>query len=272
MRSAKSVCERPSDLVIIFLVAAAVFRNFIFSPEWPASGDIMGYISREYLYGKDFRWLFVWRPNSFGYVEGVTLMDFFFMVLHFVAGNAATTAKVFAFSTFILAGFSMYAFGYHYSKKTLAALAGSLIYVLNPVYLTQLTEAHLDIMFSYALIPLIFLLLDKALETGKTRHAIATAVLVSIMVLGFHPQAVLIYGSFLLLFLVIKLIPLHGFGLSLRDMKRYAKSIFTIGLVVLPLSASVWVPFVFNVRAPLPVVCVQSRCTGRYLHIRIQDF
>jgi hypothetical protein len=210
----------------------------------------MGYISREYLYGKDFRWLFVWRPNSFGYVEGVTLMDSFFMVLHFVAGNAATTAKIFAFSTFILAGFSMYAFGYHYSKKTLAALAGSLIYILNPVYLTQLTEAHLDIMFSYALIPLIFLLLDKALETGKTRHAIATAVLVSIMVLGFHPQAVLIYGSFLLLFLVIRLIPLHGFGLSSKNIKRHAKSIFTIGLVVLPLSALVWVPFVFNVRAP----------------------
>ncbi len=77
----------------------------------------MGFISREYLYGRDFRWLFVWRPNSFGYAEGVNLLDFFFMLLHFVAGNAVTTAKVFAFSSFIFAGFSMYAFGYCYSKK-----------------------------------------------------------------------------------------------------------------------------------------------------------
>jgi hypothetical protein len=210
----------------------------------------MGSISREYLYGSNFRWLFVWRPNSFGYAEGVNLLDFFFMILHFFAGNAVTTAKVFAFSSFILAGFSMYAFGYYYSKKNLAALAGSLIYILNPVYLAQLTEAHLDIMFGYALIPLIFLYLDKALETGKARLAIIAGVLVSIMVLGFLPQTALIYGSFLLLFVVVKFVPLHGFGFSSKNIKRYAKPILIIGLVVLPLSAFVWVPFVFSVRAP----------------------
>jgi hypothetical protein len=238
------------DLIIIFLVATIVFRNFIFSPEWPAGGDIMGFISREYLYGRNFRWLFVWRPNSFGYVEGVNLLDFFFMILHFVAGNAVTTAKVFAFSSFILAGFSMYAFGYYYSKKNLAALAGSLIYILNPVYLSQLTEAHLDIMFSYALIPLIFLFLDKALETGKARLAIVAGVLVSVMIVGFVPQTAVIYGSFLLLFVVIKFMPLHGFGVSSKNIKRYAKPTLIIGLVVLPLSAFMWVPFAFSVRAP----------------------
>jgi hypothetical protein len=210
----------------------------------------MGFISREYLYGRDFRWLFVWRPNSFGYAEGVNLLDFFFMILHFVAGNAVTTAKVFAFSSFILAGFSMYAFGYYYSKKNLAALAGSLIYILNPVYLSQLTEAHLDIMFSYALIPLIFLFLDKALETRKAKLAIVAGVLISIMILGFLPQTAVIYGSFLLLFVIIKFLPLQGFGLSSKNSKRYAKQMLIIGLVVLPLSASMWVPFVFSVRAP----------------------
>ncbi len=210
----------------------------------------MGFISREYLYGRSLRWLFVWRPNSFGYAEGINLMDFFYMILRFVAGNAVTTAKAFAFSTFILAGFSMYAFGYNYSKKNLAALAGSLIYILNPVYLSQLTEAHLDIMFSYALIPLIFLFLDKALETGKTKLAIVAGVLISIMVWGFLPQTAVIYGSFLLLFVIIKVLPLHGFELSFKNSKRYTKQILIIGLVVIPLSASMWVPFVFSVRAP----------------------
>jgi hypothetical protein len=223
------------NLTIIFLVATVIFRNWIFSPEWPAGGDILGFISREYLYGTNLRWLFVWRPNSLGYAEGINLMDFFFMIVRFVAGNAVTTAKAFAFSSFILAGFSMYAFGYNYSKKNLAAMAGSLIYILNPVYLSQLTEAHLDIMFGYALIPLIFLFLDKAFETGKTKLAIVAGVLVSIMVWGFLPQTAVIYGSFLLLFVIIKFLPLHGFGLSSKNSKRYAKQILIIGLVVLPL-------------------------------------
>ena len=54
-------------LAIILVVTIIVFRNWIFSPRLPAGGDVLGYISREYLYWKDYRWLFVWRPNSFGY-------------------------------------------------------------------------------------------------------------------------------------------------------------------------------------------------------------
>ena len=238
------------DFTIILAVTIVVFRNWIFSPQWPAGGDMLGYISREYLYWKDSKWLFVWRPNSFGYPEGINLMDFLFMLLRFVAENAANTAKIFAISSFALAGFTMYTFGYHCTKKNLPALAGSLIYILNGQFLTQLTEAHLDIMFSYAVAPLIFLFLDRALDTGNMKDIVASSILFGIMLTGFHPEMILIYGIFLGLFVMINLLRRHK-SLRLRDSVKFRlKTLVSICALVALVSAFFWLPFLFNAKAP----------------------
>jgi hypothetical protein len=238
------------DLAIIFAVTIIVFRNWILSPQWPAGGDVLGYISREYLYGKDYKWLFVWRPNSFGYPEGINLLDFFFMLLRSVAGNAANTAKIFALSSFALAGFAMYAFGYHVTRRKLPALAGSFIYILNGQFLTQLTEAHLDIMFSYAVAPFIFLFLDRALENGNIKDIVASSILFAIMLTGFHPEMTLIYGAFLGLFVIINLFRQKG-TLRFRDSIKFRlKTLISIGVLVAVFSACFWTPLLFNLKAP----------------------
>jgi hypothetical protein len=234
---------------IILAVTTIVFRNWIFSPQWPASGDIMGYISREYLYWRDYRWLLVWRPNSFGYPEGIDLKDFFFMLLRFVSGNAANTAKVFGILSFALAGFAMYAFGYHCTKKNLAALAGSLVYLLNGQFLTQLTEAHLDIMFSYAVIPFIFLFLDRALETGNIKDIIASSILIGVMLTGFEPEMLYIYGVFLGLFVIINLLRPQKSMRFRESIKLRLKALISIAVLATIISACFWIPFLFNVKA-----------------------
>jgi hypothetical protein len=237
------------DLAIILLIAVVVFRNFIFTQGWPAGGDVLGWISREYLYGRDFRWLFVWRPNSFGYAEGITLMDFFLLLTHLVGGNALNTVKIFAFSSFTLAGFTMYAFGYYYTRKNLAALAGSLVYILNQWLLSQMTEAHVDIMFSYAMAPLVFLFFDKALQTRKLMDILISSLLFMIVLTSFHPQAIFIYGIFLGLFLIINFLRPRQ-SRRLRDIaKQYSKTLGIMCIFTAMLSAYVWMPLLFNVRA-----------------------
>ena len=237
-------------LAIILVVTIIVFRNWIFSPQWPAGSDVLGYISREYLYGKDYKWLFVWRPNSFGYPEGVNLLDFFFMLLRFVAGSAANTAKIFALSSFAFAGFAMYAFGYHCTRRNLPALAGSFVYILNGQFLTQLTEAHLDIMFSYAVAPIIFLFLDRALETGGIKDIVASSILFGIMLTGFNPQVMYIYAPFLGLFVIINLLRPKG-SLRFRDNVKFRlKILIIVCALATVLSACFWMPLLFNVKAP----------------------
>lgn len=235
-------------LAIIFLTALIGFRSFVFSQEWPAGGDVLSHISREYL-EKDYRWLFTWRDKSFGYVEGINLMDLFFALLNFVSGNAPTTAKVFAFLSYVTAGFAMYAFGYHYTRKNIPALAGSLIYILNPWIFSQLTEAHLDILFSYALAPTIFLFLDRALTTRSAKDVLTSSFLFAIMLTSFHQHAIFIYTCFLGLFAVILALS-PKLGSSFRgNIKHSLKTLLKIGILGLALSAFVWMPLLFNVRA-----------------------
>jgi len=228
-------------LAIIISVAVLGFRRFLFSPEWPAGGDIWSHISRQYL-AKDFRWLFTWRDQSFGYVEGINLMDSFFLVADFVVGNAANAAKIFAFFSYVLAGFSMYAFGYRYTGKSSAALAGSLVYILNQWLFTQLTEGHLDILFSYALAPIVFMFFDRALATGRMKYILASSVLFAIMLTSFHPQAIFIYCCFLALFAVLELLRPR------RPRRRLLRSLVALSTLALGLSALVWIPALLNVR------------------------
>ena len=238
-----------SGIIVILLVSLAVFRNFILSLDWPASGDIVGWISREYLYGRDNKWVFVWRPQSFGFVEGINIMDVFLMLLGFITASAPNTAKVFAFSSFSFAGFAMYAFGYHYTRRNLAALAGSLIFILNQWYLTQLTEMHLDLMFSYALAPLIFLFFDRVIETRKIRDVLVCSFLLSIMLTSFHPQAIFVYGVFLAFFFIVKLFrPRESVGFR-SNIKSLLRPLTVLSVLVIMMSACMWIPLVFSVGA-----------------------
>ena len=70
------------DFIVIVLIGLLVFRNFLFSCYWPAGGDILGWISRVYLFGHDLRWTYTWRPHSFGFPENIHLIDFFCMLLY----------------------------------------------------------------------------------------------------------------------------------------------------------------------------------------------
>ena len=238
------------DFSIITVLAIIIFRNFILSGDWPGGGDTLGWVAREYLFGHDLRWLNLWRPFSFGFVEGINSMDFFLMLINIITQNGATTVKVFMFSTFIAAGFSMYAFAHHYTHNKLAALSAALVYILNQWFFTQLTEGHIGILFGYALAPLLFLLLNRALKYGRLKDLTIFAVALSICLTGLNPISVVIYMSFLAMFTVFYLlIPQNDFHFWNRT-KRLLKVIVFSGAIFLFLSAFYIIPFVYNSRAP----------------------
>lgn len=238
------------NFTVLVLISIAIFRNFLFSQEWPGGGDVMGFISRAYLYGKDFRWLYMWRPYSFGFVENINAMDFFLMITFWIFRDPSWTVKVFMFLSYIIAAFSMYLFAYKYINKHVAALSASLIYVLNQWLFSQLTEAHVGIIFSYALAPLLFILFDNAFKTGKSKDIIFLSVGLSLFVTGFHPECIVIYGVFLVIFAFFFL-----FFPSKRE--KFKKRLYctlkvsTLSfLLAFLLSAFFLFPFLANVRAP----------------------
>ena len=237
------------NFAILTLVSISIFRNFLFSVEWPGGGDVMGFISRAYIYGRDFRWLYIWRQYSFGFVEGINFMDFFLMILYWIFKDPSWTVKVFMFLSYLTAALTMYFFAYRYTHKHVAAFSASLIYVLNQWLFSQLTEAHVDIVYSYALAPLIFLLLDNALKTAKFRDIALSSLGLSLFITSFHPECIIIYGVFLLLFVFFFLL----FAFRNEKFKTLFYRVFKVfapaAILVALLTAFFLVPFLFNIRA-----------------------
>jgi hypothetical protein len=234
--------------IIIVSIGIVIFRNFLFTSGWPAGGDALGIVSRAYLFGKDLRWLSVWRPHSFGFIEVINGYDFFLMSLHWIFGDAVATAKFFLFLTFVVSGFSSYALAYWYTRRPTASLAGAFVYILNQWLFSQYTEAHGDILSSYALAPLVFLSIFRAFETRKLKDILICAIALAVFVSVFHPECVVIYGSSFPIFAVTYvLMPPKG-GARLKQFKNLLKTALPLLLVSLTLVAFLFIPMVFKVQ------------------------
>jgi len=239
------------DFSIITLLSIVIFRKFIFTSDWPAGGDVLGWISRVYLYENDFKWLYIWRPHSFGFVEGINSMDFFLMLIYSICGDAATTVKIFMIGIFLVSGFTMYFFSYLYNQRYIAALSAAIIYCINPWVFTQFTEAHVNILYSYALFPIVFLFLDRALEKKGVKNILFLSISFSLFVTGFHPFSMFIYGFFLLIFIILRV-----FLKFIKTKKVYLviqnhlKVLLPSAVICFLLSAFVFIPSLLNLMAP----------------------
>jgi glycosyltransferase involved in cell wall biosynthesis len=237
------------NIALITLIALTIFRNFLFTNEWPGGGDVLGFISRAYLYGKDLRWLYSWRPYSFGFVEGINFMDFFLMSFYLVLRDPAWTVKTFIFLSYLTAGLSMYLFAFRYTHVHEASLAASLVYILNQWLFSQLTEAHVDIIFSYALAPLIFLFFDRALKTSKFEDIVLFSLGISLFITSFHPECIVIYGVFLIIFaFFFVFFPSKAEAMKIRFFK-FLKVLLPSMLLAFLLSAFCLVPYIASVKA-----------------------
>ena len=238
------------SFTLILVVAIIIFRNFLFTNEWPGGGDVMGFVSRTYLYSGDLKWLYMWRPYSFGFIEGINFMDFFMMLFYMVFRDSSWTTKIFMFLSYLAAGSFMYLFAYRHTRHNVASLSASLVYILNQWLFSQLTEAHADIIYSYALAPLIFMLADKALQTGKPKEILFFCTGLSLFATSFHPECIVIYGFFLIIFAVFFVFFPAKTGTLKTRFLRLLKVSLPSALIVFLFSAFFLVPFFMNVRSP----------------------
>ena len=251
----KSVAETGKNkrtllsLMFFLSISFMIFRNFFLTTGAPAGNDLYGWVSREYIFARDWRWTFIWRPYSFGFVEGINLIDPFLMITYLPFQNPVMAIEAFIFLSFLLAGFSMYAFAYRYTKNSIASLAATMIYTLNQWFFSQITEGHVDIMFSYAFAPLLFLLVDRALTRGNVRNMMFSAMALAIFATGFHANAIVIYGLFLILFLAVYLLFPNCGGRITKRGKSLMKFLVICGAITALLAAFYTLPFFMNVRA-----------------------
>jgi len=240
-----------ADLGVMTFIAYLVLLKQFLDPGLPAGTDSLGFVAQTAYISRGFRWLYVWRPYGFGFAEHIHLLDFILTSFYAVFGDPSFAIKFFVLTSFLLAEFTMYAYVFHHTKRHTPALLAGVIYLLNQWLFVQFAEGHFDIIFSYALAPLLFLLLDGALEKFSLKNCLSLALMLWIFATGFHPQCVYIYGFFLpLYFFLYVLFPGKSVQKKSDAVKRLLKVVTLSGFVAALLSSFVLLPLIFGASSP----------------------
>ena len=192
-------------------------------------------------------WFSLWIPlDSFGYPIFFGTQFNFVLLLFGLISDAVLATKLYVYAVFLLAGFSMYFFCYHYTDHHVASLVAATMFVFNPMFLFEVYDGHHTIIFGYALAPVLFFTYDRAIITGKARDIVLAILAFTTLFIAGHPETTYIFSSFLLLFALFEFF-LPRTGKNRFDaLKRVAgvSSLMIIFLILL--SAYEIVPVMFN--------------------------
>ncbi|MEM3442976.1 MAG: hypothetical protein QXM86_03870, partial [Candidatus Bathyarchaeia archaeon] len=119
---------------------------------------------------------------------------------------------------------------------------------MNPWLFSQYTEAHGDILFSYALAPIVFLLIFRAFDKRGLRNIFLAGLALGIFVSAFHPECVVIYGATFPIFAVIYVLMPKKDNKRLKQFKNLVKVTLPLLILCIVLAAFVIIPIVLNVR------------------------
>lgn len=151
-------------------------------------------------------WLSTWFPyTSCGY--SVTPMKPLFIIIGFPLlfhyAWKEIIVKILIIFIYLLSSFSMYYFTYRLTKSRVAALISGLFFMYNQFFLSELvSEGHLTKSIGYAFLPLIFLMLEKALETPKITNILGLSIVLTFFLSSGIDQPVYIAIGFSILYIL----------------------------------------------------------------------
>ncbi len=239
--------EHLFGLTIIMALTILASRKLLFSSDFPVGNDTLGWISPISTLTKNRAMFYLWRYGSFGGVDVFTLR-LPLSILNLFFHDSLLVVKFFIFTTFLFSGASMYFFTYYCTKRKIASVFSSIIFMLNQWYISQWASGHLNHTFAYAMLPLVFFSLDKSLKSGKLKPIIIFSAGVTLILLcRFDPFAYSI--PFLILYAIsFAAIPYDGMGRKLVSI-HILKVVVVGGALVFLFSAFQLIPILSGVRA-----------------------
>jgi len=157
--------------------------------------------------------LHLWTPHFYSGTPFMAIPEYYIFDLNFIFillfKNIYFAMNFSLISYFFIAGLGMYYLVYSIKKETKTAFIAALIYMLNGFFHSFILPGHLNILEGYALIPLIFLFVYKALTKKEWAfYAIISGIFLALQILSgsiiFFLYTSLLIGLFLLFNLVRK--------------------------------------------------------------------
>ena len=202
------------SFMLIIALTVIVCRNILFSSDFPAGTDMLGWVAGISYLSRDFKAYYIWLSHSFGVVGMVSSPYAILATLNVFFNNSLTVVKTFIFTSFLLSGVWMYLFTWYHVKRQVPSLLSSIMFMINPYYIGQWSEGHLNFAFAYGLGPLLFLAYDRMLESAKAKSIVTFSTVATLIVFA-RPDALIYYMPFLIFFVVLK-----AFFTPSRDGKR----------------------------------------------------
>lgn len=209
---------------VMIVLIVTLFCLGLFGPGLPVGTDLLLLTTDLGFIQKHFSWFSLWVPiDSFGYPLFYGTQFNFILLLFGLISNAVLATKLYVYSVFLLAGFSMFFFSYHYTNHRAASLLAAIVFVFNPIFLLEVYGGHHTIIFGYALAPLVFLTFDRALIAGRVQDIILSTALLTTLFIAGHPQTIYIFGTFLALFALFEILNPRNGKRRGEALKRVAK-------------------------------------------------
>lgn len=236
------------DAGIMILLAEITLSGLLFYSGLPAGSDSLSWIAQTAFQGRNFRGLYAWRLFGLGFPQSSSLFEFLLIFVYNLVGDPSITVKLFTLVSFCIAEFSMYSYVFHHTKRHNAALIAAILYLLNQFVFAEFSEGHIDLLFSYALAPLLFLLLDRALQSNF-KDRLFLGLMFSIFITGFHLECVYIYSCFILIYFLLYIVMPNGRTTGKTDALKHILKVWGIGvLIAISLSSFFLVPIIFDVK------------------------
>lgn len=201
------------DNLLIFAFAAFVCYR-IFGPGWPAGHDALAPGTVYAVFAETLKrshGFFVinqsWFCNYlsfFPYGAAVKILLFSCLTL-LLGGDFVFVVKLEMFLVFLVSGLSMYYFSQLFTAKRIVCLVSAFGYMCNPHFFLNLPyEGHLGVSWGIALAPLLFVVFEKAIRSGRSFDSVLAGLFVAFLTGMTYSGYVLLLGGFLLVYLVYR--------------------------------------------------------------------
>jgi len=195
------------DILFIFIVG--IFCSFrLFINEFPAGHDALSTLFQI----ETFEPFFMWNDRAYcGYplslpIGGFCVEMLLATLLMHLSIDSVTVVKLFMFLEFVGSGLSMYFLSRLFFTSRPARLIPALCYMLSQFTFVHIAyEGHIETSWAYALAPLIFLLFERALRSGKCNDSIITGIFGAVYLGMIHLGCAVMMGFLLLFYFILRL-------------------------------------------------------------------
>ncbi|RLE71262.1 MAG: hypothetical protein DRJ43_00020 [Thermoprotei archaeon] len=173
------------SILVPILYILFIFRNVLWKSDPILAKEVIPVLSYIAYYSKSTRFLYAWSSMQMGYVKMFKLYDLIAIICSIpVIDDVIEVTNTLFVLIYIIAGLGMYYYMYKHTRLTFISTLSSIVYLSFPYLIDETLRGHLSFISTYAIVPIIFSLIEDLPRTFSCRKALSLALMFYIVMLA----------------------------------------------------------------------------------------